>query len=131
MGDFDWPAAERLLARGRALSPGSAFVLDMTGLLLTAQLRYEEALSAQRRSRELDPLTLVHTTDLATTRIRAGRYDAAIQEARHVVATEPAWRSHRVPTRAARHATTWSRSGGSYRRSPQRTRCDPTSPRSR
>jgi TolB-like protein/Flp pilus assembly protein TadD len=91
MFEFDWAGAEQSFRRALGLTPGNASVLDLFGLMLTAQQRYEEALTAQRRSRELDPLTLVHTSDVATTLIRAGRYDEAIQEARYLVATEPAF----------------------------------------
>ena len=89
MFEFDWSGAERSMKQGLELNPGSPTMLDVFGLLLTAQQRYDEALVVQRRSRELDPLTLVHTSDLATTLIRAGRYDEAIREARYVVETDP------------------------------------------
>lgn len=88
MADFDWGGAEESFLRGRQLSPGSSFVLDLFGLMFSAQERYEEALAVQRRSRELDPLTIVHTSDLATTLIRAGRYDEAMREARYAVEME-------------------------------------------
>ena len=89
MFDFDWAGAEQSLKQGLDLNPGSASTLDMFGLMLTAQRRYDEALVVQRRGRELDPLTLVHTSDLATTLIRAGRYDEATREARYVIETDP------------------------------------------
>jgi len=89
MFDFDWAGAEQSLKQGLDLNPGSASTLDMFGLMLTAQQRYDEALVVQRRGRELDPLTLVHTSDLATTLIRAGRYDEATREARYVIETDP------------------------------------------
>ncbi len=91
LADYDWAGAEESLGTALRLSPGSAFVLDFLGLMLSAQGRYDEALAAQRRSRELDPLTMVHTTDLATTLIRAGRYGEAAREARHVVEVEPSF----------------------------------------
>jgi eukaryotic-like serine/threonine-protein kinase len=89
MFDYDWAGAEGSLRQALQLSPGSPFVLDLFGLMLTAQQRYDEALIMQRRSRELDPLMLVHTTDVATTLIRAGRYEEAIHEAEYVVTTDP------------------------------------------
>jgi serine/threonine-protein kinase len=89
MADFDWAGAEQSFARALRLSPGNAMVLDLCGLMLTAQQRYDEALSVQRRSREIDPLTLVHTSDLATTLLRAGRYDEAMREARYLIDTAP------------------------------------------
>ncbi|HSM51236.1 MAG TPA: protein kinase [Thermoanaerobaculia bacterium] len=85
MADFDWAGAEESFRRALDLSPGSSFTLDLFGLLLSAQERYEEALAVQRRSRELDPLTVVHTSDLATTLIRAARLEEAMREARHAI----------------------------------------------
>lgn len=91
MAEYDWPGAEQSLGTAVRLNPGSPFAFDLLGLMLSALERYDEALAAQRRSRELDPLTMVHTTDLATTLIRAGRLEEAAREARHAVEAEPSF----------------------------------------
>jgi serine/threonine protein kinase/predicted Zn-dependent protease len=91
MADYDWVGAERSFRRGVELSPGGSTILALFGLMLTAQERYDEALAAQRRVRELDPLSAVTTSDWTTTLIRAGRYDEAAREARRLVGTEPSF----------------------------------------
>ena len=85
MADYDWPGAERSIRRGLELTPGSAFMLDAFGLLLSAQERFDEAIAVQRRGQELDPLAPVRTSDLATTLLRAGRADEAAREVRHLI----------------------------------------------
>jgi serine/threonine protein kinase/tetratricopeptide (TPR) repeat protein len=91
MADYDWSGAEQSLRHGLELNPGNALMLDLYGLLLGAQERYDEAIAAQRRARELDPLAPVHTSDLTTALLRAGRYDEALREARRLVEMEPAF----------------------------------------
>jgi serine/threonine-protein kinase len=87
--DFDWEGAERTFSRALELNPNAADTHDMYGLLLAAQERYDEALAAQRRSQELDPLTAWHSSDLASTLLRAGRYDEAQREAKRVLELQP------------------------------------------
>jgi len=89
MADYDWGGAEESFRRALDLKPGDFFILDACGLMLAAQERYGEALSMQRRARELDPLAGVATSDLTTTLIRAGRYDEAAGEARRLIEMHP------------------------------------------
>jgi serine/threonine-protein kinase len=56
-------------------------------LLLSAQERYDEAIEAQRRAYELDPLG--HRMDIVTSYLRAGRYDEALAAVNRVLAVEP------------------------------------------
>jgi serine/threonine protein kinase/Flp pilus assembly protein TadD len=91
MADYDWVGAEQSFKRGLELNPGSFFILDAYGVMLSAEERFEEAIAVQRRGRELDPLAGVATSDLATTLLRAGRYDEALREARRLNEMEPAF----------------------------------------
>ena len=75
--DFDWAGAEAEFKRALELSPGSADIYDFYGRLCSALERYDEALEHVRRAHELDPLA--HRSDVATTLIRAGRYDEALR----------------------------------------------------
>ena len=85
--DYDWAGAEAELKLAIELNPNSGDVYDIYGLLLSAQERYDEALEAQRRAHELDPLK--HRMDLVTTYLRAGRYDEALRAVTRVLAVEP------------------------------------------
>jgi serine/threonine protein kinase/Tfp pilus assembly protein PilF len=91
MVDYDWSGGEDSLRRGLELTPNSAFMLDVYGLLLSAQVRFDDAIEVQRRGRELDPLSTIQASDLATTLLRAGRYDEAVREARQLIEYDAAY----------------------------------------
>ena len=77
--DFDWAGAEEEFKLALELSPGAADIYDHYGWLCGALERYDEALALVRRAQELDPLT--HRADVATTLLRAGRHEEALQAA--------------------------------------------------
>jgi eukaryotic-like serine/threonine-protein kinase len=85
--DYDWIGAEREFKRAIELNPNSGDTFDMYGLMLSAQERYEEAIEAQRRAHELDPLA--HRMDLVTSHLRMGRYDEALRLVKKVLEVEP------------------------------------------
>jgi tetratricopeptide (TPR) repeat protein len=89
VADYDWAGAEREYQRAIELNPGSAETYDTYGLLLSSLERFEEAIAAQRRAQELDPLATVASSDLASTLLRAGRYYEAAREAERLIALEP------------------------------------------
>jgi serine/threonine protein kinase/Flp pilus assembly protein TadD len=87
--DFDWTGAERELRLAMALSPGSADIYDHFGWLCSSLGRYDEAIAAVRRARELDPLA--HRSDVASELVRAGRYAEALAEATPLVQADPGY----------------------------------------
>jgi TolB-like protein/Flp pilus assembly protein TadD len=84
--DFDWAGAERELLKAIELYPGNAQIHDYYGWLCFSQERYDDALRAVRRARELDPI-IIHS-DIAATLLRAGRKEEALDEARRMVTIE-------------------------------------------
>ena len=89
VSDFDWKGAERGFKRALALSPGAADIHAGYGLMLSALERYDEAIAAQKKAQELEPLLAVHSSDLASTLLRAGRYAAALQESTRLIDLQP------------------------------------------
>ena len=87
VGDYDWKGAEAEFRRAIELNPNSGDAYDTYGLMLSALGRFDEALAAQRRAHELDPLS--HRHDAATTLMRAGRYDEALRLAARIIELEP------------------------------------------
>jgi len=85
--DFDWPGAEREFLTAIELSPGSAEAHNHYSWLCASLERYDDALREVRRARELDPLLI--RTDVATTLLRSGRIDEALEEARRSVSDNP------------------------------------------
>jgi len=85
--DYDWAGAEAELKRALELNPNSGDTYDVYGLMLSALERYDEAIEAQRRAHELDPIH--HRMDIATTYLRAGRYDEALTAVSRVLELDP------------------------------------------
>jgi serine/threonine-protein kinase len=86
--DFDWPGAERDFLTALELSPGNADAHNHYSWLCSSLERYDDALREVRRARELDPMLI--QTDVATTLLRAGRIDEALEEARISLRNDPA-----------------------------------------
>lgn len=86
--DFDWAGAERLFQSAIELSPGSADVHEHYGRLYSSLGRYDDALREVGLAREVDPLKI--QTDVATTLLRAGRIEEALDAARRSVREQPA-----------------------------------------
>jgi serine/threonine protein kinase/Tfp pilus assembly protein PilF len=79
--DWDWGVAEREFLRAIELSPSSASAHHFYGAFFALAMgRYEEAIAEMRRAYELDPLTPVHSADIAATFLFARRYREAIQQ---------------------------------------------------
>jgi serine/threonine-protein kinase len=85
--DYDWVGAEAELRRAIELNPNSGDAFDIYGLLLSSQERYDEAVEAQQRAYELDPLA--HRMDIVTTYLRMGRYDDALHSVSKIIQVEP------------------------------------------
>jgi serine/threonine-protein kinase len=87
VGEHDWEGAERSFRRAIELNPRSGDTWDAYGLMLSAVERYDEALAAQRRAHEIDPLS--HRHDAATTLLRAGRYEESLRLLNRILELEP------------------------------------------
>lgn len=85
--EFDWQSAEAEFRRAIELRPSDAEAHDLYGRMCSAIGRFDEAIVLLRRAHELDPL--VQRNDLATTLLRAGRYEEAEAEAARALEFEP------------------------------------------
>jgi eukaryotic-like serine/threonine-protein kinase len=85
--DFDWTGAEAEFRLALELSPGSADTYDHYGWLYASLGRHEEALAMVKRAQELDPVA--HGSDVASTLLRAGRYEDAAHAAARAVEFDP------------------------------------------
>ncbi|MEO7987806.1 MAG: protein kinase, partial [Gemmatimonadales bacterium] len=85
--DFDWIGAETEFKLALELSPGSADIYDHYGWLCAALQRYDEAVKLVKRAQELDPL--MHRSDVASTLLRAGRPEEALDAALRSIDFEP------------------------------------------
>jgi serine/threonine-protein kinase len=86
-GEYDWAGAEREFKTSLELNPGSADSYDLYGQMLSAVGRFDEAQVVLKRAQELDPLA--HRADVASTFLRAERYDEALKAAMPIVEFDP------------------------------------------
>jgi serine/threonine-protein kinase len=85
--EFDWAGAEEEFKRAIELSPNSADAYDLYGRLCAALERFDQAIALQQRAQELDPLA--HPVDVATSLLRGGRFDEALEAAGRSIALTP------------------------------------------
>jgi TolB-like protein len=88
--DYNWPAAEREMARALELSPASPFVrLRHAVMILMPQNRMDEAVAEIECALESDPLAGATRFWLGIMLLLAQEYDRAIYEARGLLELEP------------------------------------------
>jgi serine/threonine protein kinase/tetratricopeptide (TPR) repeat protein len=85
--DFDWHGAEEEFKLALELSPGNADAYDYYGWLCSALERHDEAIALTKRAQELDPL--MHRADVATSLLRAGRREEALEAALRCIEFQP------------------------------------------
>ncbi len=76
--EYDWPAAQRDLLRGIALSPSFSLAEMHYAVYLDATNRPEEAVTHMRRALQLDPLSFFMTRHLGSVLFYARHYDEAL-----------------------------------------------------
>jgi TolB-like protein/tetratricopeptide (TPR) repeat protein len=88
--DYNWPAAEREMARALELDSASPFVRFCRALvILMPHNRMDEAVAELERALELDPLAGGTRYWLGIMRLLARDHDGAIDEARGLLELEP------------------------------------------
>ncbi len=83
--DWDWAAAAREFDRALALNAQYAPAHLFHAWYFVAVGKLNDAISELRRARELDPLSLIINTRLATMLFWARRYDEALAQSRHTL----------------------------------------------
>jgi DNA-binding winged helix-turn-helix (wHTH) protein/TolB-like protein len=83
--DQDWDGADRAFRRAIELNPSYPTAYHWYAFCLTATRRHQEAIAAITRARELDPLSLIISTDVAEVHYYARQYDRAIEQARQTL----------------------------------------------
>jgi TolB-like protein len=118
--DFNWPAAEREMARALELNADSPPVrLRHALVILMPYNRIDEAVAEIERALELDPLAGLTRVWLGIMLLLAEDYDRAIEESRHLLELEPSscW-AHFIIGIAYRQKY-FEESTGKRRRSPE------------
>ena len=95
--DWDWQTAEKEFRRAIQLDPNYATAHQWYAECLSFQGRFEEALREGERARQLDPLSLIISSDDGAILYYSRQYDRAIEHFRAVLAMEPGFpRAHMV-----------------------------------
>jgi TolB-like protein len=93
--DWDWVAAEAAFRTAIAANPSYALGHRMLGIVLSHLNRKEEARSAIKRARELDPLNVGHYALSAQIAFAGRDYPAAVEFAQQAIALDPEfWIGH-------------------------------------
>jgi TolB-like protein/DNA-binding winged helix-turn-helix (wHTH) protein/Tfp pilus assembly protein PilF len=95
--DWDWQTAEKEYRRAIQLDPNYATAHQWYAECLSFQGRFDEALRESERARQLDPLSLIISSDDGAILYYSRQYDRAIEHFRAVLAMEPSFpRAHMV-----------------------------------
>ena len=93
--EWDWPAAEKEHLRALELNPNSAEAHFGYAHLLSNIARHEQALAEIKRSRELDPVSLVSNAAEGQMLFFAGRSDESLNRLHKTIDLNPNfWLSH-------------------------------------
>ena len=87
--DWNWPAAEREYRRALDLNPTYATAHQWYGFYLVAQGRREDAIASVERAHDLEPLSLIISTDLAELLVFNGEYERAVRQCRKTLEMDP------------------------------------------
>ncbi|HET6373257.1 MAG TPA: winged helix-turn-helix domain-containing protein [Candidatus Polarisedimenticolia bacterium] len=87
--DWDWPAAGDRFRRAIELDLNYATAHHWYAEYLAFQGRFDEALEAIEKARQLDPLSLIIATDKGVILYLARKHDRAIEQFRAVLAVDP------------------------------------------
>jgi eukaryotic-like serine/threonine-protein kinase len=86
---WDWPAADAELDQALRMDPDSALAHAVKSLLLITRGQFDEAMTASRRARELDPLSPFINLGVAWVHHFAGRHEDTIRELLELLTLKP------------------------------------------
>ena len=89
LADWNWRGAEKSFRKALLLNPNFVEGYIDYSWLLTARLRFEEALSKARQAAELDPLSPFPATNLGWVLANAGRPDEALEQFHNALEIAP------------------------------------------
>jgi len=87
--DWNWAEAERELKRALVLNPNNAGAHDIYSAYLWVMGRPDEAMAETKRAQELDPLSLMFSTNVGNDSYYARQYDEAIAQLEKTIDLDP------------------------------------------
>ena len=89
LAERDWQAAEQSLKKAIELNPNNADAYLRYGYFLTANGKFDDALTKLENALQLNPLSPIVQTDIGLVHLCARRYGTAIEQLEKVVAENP------------------------------------------
>jgi TolB-like protein/Flp pilus assembly protein TadD len=90
IGDWNWTESEREFKRSIDLDPNLSYThLAYAGSYLTAAGRLDEVVSESERALELEPISLINNTVLASSLVYGRKFDRALTQARKSFDLDP------------------------------------------
>jgi pentatricopeptide repeat protein len=86
---YDWSGSEKEFRRAIQLGPQYATAHQWCAEFLSWQGRFEEAFAESDQARQLDPLSLIITSDYASILYRSRQYDSALKQCQSVLELDP------------------------------------------
>jgi serine/threonine-protein kinase len=83
--DWDWPSAEREIKRAVELNPNHAWAHLINSYYLNSLSRFDESLVEVHRAQELDPLSILFSSNVAIPLWFSRQYDLAIEQLRETL----------------------------------------------
>ena len=87
--DWNWADAETEVKRAQALNPSDAGAYDLYSVYLEVTGHLDEARGETRRALELDPLSLMFSTNIGTDSYYARQYDESIEQLEKTITLDP------------------------------------------
>lgn len=87
--EWDWEGADREFRRAIDLNPNYTLAPHWYGLFLAEMGRFDEAVAAERRALEIEPLSIPINADLARVFFYARRYQDAREQYQRTIALNP------------------------------------------
>ena len=98
---WDWAGAEKEFKRAIELNPSYAVGESWYAYFLTVTGRFNEAVDVRAKAQELDPLSIVISSDVGLTLYFARKYDETVEQFRKTLSSDPSFYAAYIPLGAA------------------------------
>jgi len=94
--EWDWPGAEQDFKRAVELNPNYSLSHHWYALFLAAMGRHDEAIEAERRAQQIEPLSLIINKNVGTILYYAGQLEPSIEQYQRTIELEANFARTRV-----------------------------------
>ncbi|MFA5833606.1 MAG: protein kinase [Bacteroidota bacterium] len=95
--DWNWSEAEKEFRTSLELNPSYAMGQSWYAYFLTVTGRFDEAVAARKHAQELDPLSIVISSEIGLTLYFSGKFQEAIDQYQTVLRSDPSFYAAYIP----------------------------------